>query len=79
MYKEIILSYESRLDDNDLIAIRLFNSSFSENEIKLEHDNNRVVILLREVDIQRLKEVSSQYSCYIEKSIFQDVVSSIEK
>lgn len=79
MYKEIILSYESRLDDNDLIAIRLFNSSFSENEIKLEHDNNRVVILLREIDIQRLKEVSSQYSCYIEKSIFQDVVSSIEK
>lgn len=79
MYKEIILSYESRLDDNDLIAIRLFNSSFSENEIKLEHDNNRVVILLREIDIQRLKEVSFKYSCYTEKSIFQDVVSSIEK
>ena len=46
MYKEIVLKYDKHLDNKDCFAIRLFNEKFGENELKLEHDNNRVVILI---------------------------------
>jgi len=79
MYKEIILKYDNRLYDKDLRGIQLFNKSFRENEIKLEYDNNRVIILLREIDIDKLKDVSNQFSSYTDKTIFQDLVHSIEQ
>lgn len=79
MYKEIILKYDNRLDTKDLLAIRLFNESFGENEIKLEHDNNRVVILLKAIDVDKLKDVSSRFSSYTDKTIFKDLVYSIEQ
>jgi len=79
MYREIILKYDKKLDDRDLFAIRLFNEKFGENEIKLEHDSNRVVILLREIDIEKLREASSRFSSYTKKTIFQDLVRSIEQ
>ncbi|HHE38866.1 MAG TPA: site-specific DNA-methyltransferase [Candidatus Cloacimonetes bacterium] len=79
MYKEIVLKYPDRLDDRDLQAIKIFNSSFNENEIRLECDNNRVVVLLKEVDLNNLKDVSSRISYYSKKKIFQDVLNSIEQ
>ena len=79
MYKEIVLKYDNRLDDKDLLAIRLFNESFGENEIKLEHDSNRVIILLREIDIDKLKNISARLSSYTDKAIFQDLIHSTEQ
>ncbi len=79
MYKEIVLKYDNKLDEKDLLAIRLFNQSFGGNGIKLEYDNNRVIILLREIDIDKLKDVASRISSYTEKTIFQDLVHSIEQ
>jgi DNA modification methylase len=79
MYKEIVLKYDKNLDDKDLFAVRLFNEKFGENEIRLEHDSNRIVILLREIDVEKLREVSSHFSSYTEKTIFQDLISSIEQ
>lgn len=79
MYKEIVLRYDNRLDNKDLLAIRLFNESFKENEIKLEHDNNRVIILLKAIDVDKLKDVSSRFSSYTDKTIFKDLVYSIEQ
>jgi len=78
-YKEILLKYDNILDKKDLLAIQLFNESFGENEIKLEHDSNRVIILLREIDINKLKNVSTRFSSYSNKTIFQDLVYSIEQ
>ncbi len=79
MYKEIVLKYPDRLDERDLHAIKIFNSSFNENEIKLECDNNRIIVLLREVDFNNLKQVSSRISYYTKKQIFQDILKSIEQ
>ena len=77
-YREISLEYEEGLDDEDLRAIALFNESFGENEIKLEHDSKRVVVFLREIDMEKLREVSRRLSSRTEKGIFRDVVRSIE-
>ncbi|MBP9561761.1 MAG: site-specific DNA-methyltransferase [Syntrophorhabdaceae bacterium] len=79
MYKEIVLSYDKNLDDKDLFAVRLFNEKFDENEITLEHDSNRIIILLREIDIERLREVASRFSSYTDKTIFRDLIDSIEQ
>jgi len=79
MFKEIILKYDTKLDEKDLYAIRLFNENFGENEIRLECDSNRVIILLREIDIEKLRYVSSRISAYAEKSIFEDLIHSIEQ
>ena len=79
MYKEIILKYDKNLNEKDLYAVRLFNGKFGENEIRLEHDSNRIVILLREINIEKLREASSHFSSYTDKTIFHDLVSSIEQ
>ena len=79
MYKEIVLKYNDKLDDKDLLAIKLFNESFKINEIQLEHDNNRVIVLLREIDINKLQDRYIQFSSYASKAIFKDLVNSIEK
>jgi len=79
MYKEIVLNYDKKLNKKDLLAIRLFNEKFKENEIKLEDNDNRIVILLREIDIEKLREISFRFSSYTEKTIFLDLVQSIEK
>jgi DNA modification methylase len=78
MYKELLLKYDSNLSCDDLRAIRYFNDSFNENEIRLENDGNRLIVLLREVDINRLKDISSRLSSYTNKTIFQDLIHSIE-
>ncbi|MBW1649211.1 MAG: site-specific DNA-methyltransferase [Deltaproteobacteria bacterium] len=78
-HKEIILHYDKNLNEKDLLAIRLFNEEFKENEIKLESDSNRVVALLKEIDIEKLKKITPRLSSYIEKTIFEDLIRSIEQ
>ena len=79
MYKEIVLKYDRNFDNKDIFAIRLFNEKFGENEIRLEYDSNRLIILLREVDVERLRDISSRISSYTEKTIFQDLICSVEQ
>lgn len=79
MYKEITLQYERRLNDHDLLAIKAFNDAFRKDEIHLKANGNRVLILLREIDIQLLKSASSDLSDRTDKSIFSDVCTSIEQ
>ncbi|MCX8068925.1 MAG: site-specific DNA-methyltransferase [Thermodesulfovibrionales bacterium] len=79
MYKKIILTYDTRLDDKDYFAVKLFNEKFTDDEIRLEPDTDKIVILLREVDILKLKELSYSLSSYTEKSIFYDLIQSVEK
>ncbi len=79
MPKEIVLKYDSALDDKELRAIRLFNKLFDKKEIQLGYDSDEVIILLQEIDINKLKEISSHFSGYTDKKIFKDVLRSIEQ
>jgi len=78
MYREIVLTYENRLENKDITAINQFNGYFNENEIKLEHDGNRVVILLKEIDYDKFKKISTRCSNYIEKPIFKEIFNSVD-
>ena len=78
MYKEIILSYDKSLTVREITSLKLFNESFKSNDIKIEHDYNRVIILLREVDLNSLKQTAKRLSAYAEKPLFADVVSAMK-
>ena len=79
MYKEIILSYDNVLNEKEIISLKLFNKSFKADEIQLEHDQNRVIVLLREIETDRLKEIAKRLSFYTEKPLFSDLITAIEK
>ena len=79
MYKEITVCYDSKLSDKDLKSINYFNESFNENDLKIESDSNRFVILLREVDLSHLKTITDRFKSYSEKPIFFDVYDKIQK
>jgi len=79
MYKQIVLKYNDKLNNKDLLAIKLFNESFKTNEIQLEHDHNQVIVLLRELDINKLQDIYVRFSSYTSKTIFQDLLNSIEQ
>ncbi len=79
MYKEIVLSYDKTLNKSEIAALKIFNESFKDDEIKLDFDQNRVIVLLRRIDINTLKEKANRLASYSEKPLFTDIVSSIEK
>lgn len=79
MYKELIVRYDKPLSSKDLKAIKYFNESFNENDLKIEPDSNRVVVLLREVDITYLKSVANRFNSYAEKPIFSDINNKIQE
>ncbi len=79
MYKEIELKYEDGLDEKDRLAIQSFNDAFGDKEIKLECDDHRLTILLREIDFERVKDLSARLAASTDKTIFRDVVDAIEK
>lgn len=78
-YKEIVLSYAETLNAGDIKAINLFNEEFNLEELTIEKDSNKIIVLLKEVDLDLLKNVAAKCASYTNKPIFDDVVASIEQ
>ncbi len=78
MFKEILLTYDSNLTKNEIMSINIFNNSFDESDIKLEYNCNKIIVLLREVDLDNLKRVSQGLLKCSEKPIFSDIITRIE-
>ncbi|GIV29672.1 MAG: hypothetical protein KatS3mg028_0738 [Bacteroidia bacterium] len=78
-YKEIILHQEKNLTEKDIHAIRFFNKLFPKTDIQLEYDANRLIILLREVDLNtlrnKLKTIIPQSDS---NEIFERIIPTIE-
>jgi len=79
MFREITVIYDKQLSKNELKVINYFNESFNENNLRIEPDSNRIVILLREVDLTHLKLVTSRFKSYVEKPIFSDIYNKIQE
>lgn len=76
-YKEIVVSYEKKVDSNEIKIIDMFNDIFND-DIHLECNSNIVTVLLNEVDIDKLREVTSKLSSMVRSSIFADIVKEVE-
>lgn len=78
MYKEFTISYDENLNDNDKKTIDVFNSYFNCNDLKIEFNSNKIIILLREIDIDLLKKSAKGLSKCTDKPIFNDIVKTIQ-
>ena len=80
MYKEIVMSYEKNLTSKDIRSINAFNQFYKDNEIRLESDFNRIVILLKEIDFFDVKNKAKYLKNDTDnKSLFDDLIINIEK
>ena len=77
-FKKIILNYDS-LDEKDLLTIKSLNDAFGQNEMRLESKGNQVTVLLREIDIDKLKGLGDSLNGFTNRQIVQDVVAAIEQ
>ncbi|GIV44746.1 MAG: hypothetical protein KatS3mg035_1869 [Bacteroidia bacterium] len=78
-YKEIILHQEKNLTEKDVQTIRYFNTLFSPTDIQLECDATRLIILLREIDLNILREkLKTLIPQSDSKEIFEGIVPAIE-
>ena len=67
-----------RLDTTDMATIVEFNSTFDQNELQLEPNGRQVTILLRQVDIRKLRNCRKTLNGAVNQKLVQDVVSAIE-
>ena len=79
MYKQIIIPNNSQFTEKDLLAIKYFNQSFTEDELKLEYDNHTLIALLREVDFSHFKTIALSASRLSGNGIFNNLFESIQK
>ena len=77
-YKKIPLVYDLPLTESERRGVALFNQVFPKSEIQLEADGTVLTVLLREVDIARLREETQRLSNYSQRALFQDVIKAVE-
>ncbi len=77
-FKKITLNYDS-LDEKDLLTIKSLNDAFGQDEMRLESKGNQVTVLLREIDIDKLKGLGDSLNGFTNRQIVQDVVAAIEQ
>ena len=77
-FKKITLNYDS-LDEKDLLTIKSLNDAFGQDEMRLESKGNQVTVLLREIDIEKLKGLGDSLNGFTNRQIVQDVVAAIEQ
>lgn len=77
-FRETTLNYDS-LDEKDLLTIESLNDAFGQDEMRLERKGNQVTVLLREIDIDKLKGLGDSLNGFTNRQIVQDVVAAIEQ
>lgn len=75
--REIKVNYGS-LNANDLLAIRSFNEAFDD-EMRLKSDGDQVTVLLKEIDIDKLRRFVASFNEPAGRRIVEDVVASIKE
>lgn len=78
-YKEITLNYDKLLSNRDLYTVEAINKAFNKNEMEIKHDGQNITILLKRIDITKLKNYGTSQNGAINQSIINDIVDSIEQ
>ncbi len=78
-YKELTLSYDRRLSKKDLYTIEVLNKTFDKSDLRIEHDGKNITVLLKTVDITKLKDQSTLLNGTVNRSIISDITGLIEQ
>ena len=70
IYKELIIKEKAGAINGEQELLSHFNSFFSEKEARLKTEDGKLLLLLKEMDIRKLKEYVAQHSATPEKSRF---------
>ena len=72
-FKKIIIKNKERLSNQEIEIIDLFNENFPNNEIHLKIIDDKLVLELREVDIEKLKKLQRTHEHLLLKQILQEI------
>jgi hypothetical protein len=76
-YKELILKQESK---NLNVILKKFNQAFSENEVQLKFNNNNLLLLLKEVDINKLRRFVNNQKNDLDTYLFvSNILTKMER
>lgn len=78
-YKRITLNYNKMLRKKDLYTIEVLNKTFNKNDMRIEHNGKNITILLKTIDITKLKNQSTSPNGTVNQSIINDIIDSIEQ
>lgn len=78
MYKFLELTNFSDVTTKDKQAVELFNRRFHEDEVRIVKQNDSLIICLKEINIDSLKDTCFQIDCEINSDLIRRVVKKIE-
>ncbi len=78
MYKKLFLACDPPLNEQERIGVRLFNQTFSPQDIQLAPTAEGLTILLRAADITKLRAVCAELDNNSNRKLFSQVVAAVE-
>jgi len=78
MYKFLDLTTFSDMTTNDRQAVELFNQTFNEDEVRIVKKNNSLVICLKEINVNSLKDKCSHIDSQTKSQLLGQAVEKIE-
>ncbi len=78
MYKFLDLSTFSDMTTDDRQAVELFNKTFKEDEVRIVKKNNSLVICLKQINVDSLKDKCSHIDSQTKSQLLGQVVEKIE-
>ncbi len=78
MYKFLDLTTFSDITTEDRQAVELFNQTFKEDEVRIVKKNNSLVICLKEINVDSLKDKCSHIDSQTKSQLLGQVVEKIE-
>lgn len=77
MFKELVVPYPQPLTQKDISILEVINANFRADDFKIEHSDDKIIILLREIDFEKLKTLVGKYSRSMDTPILSDIVEKI--
>ncbi len=78
MYKFLDLTTFSDITTSDRQAVELFNQTFNEDEVRIVKKNNSLVICLKEINVDSLKDKCSRIDSQTKSQLLGQAVDKIE-
>jgi DNA modification methylase len=78
MYKFLDLTTFSDMTTDDRQAVELFNQTFKEDEVRIVKKNNSLVICLKEINVDSMKDKCSHIDSQTKSQLLGQVVEKIE-
>ena len=74
-FKKVVIKNKEILSNQEIEVIDLFNKNFSNNEVYLQRNDDKLILELREIDIQKLQKLQKNHKNRLLEEILQKIQS----